>query len=333
MQAVRERFMYLWFELCERWMRFFFEPAEPQNLGLCRMVFFGACFLFYLPQDWSAWAYVGDSFFNPIVLFEILYLPVLSSDLLVIVQGIWKVSLALSCLGLFTRASTMSSLIFGVYLLGLPHNFGKIHQIDTLVVICLGIMALSRCGDAYSIDRLIGRRRQGSNPTVGRLRMSGAYTWPVRAVWLMFALIFFAAGVSKLRHSGLEWIFSENMAILLIQHRYAFSNGDPFVAWGPPLVPWGLYIAQHAGLASLLAAGTIVLEVSYPLALFSSRARWVIVPSGFFMLVGIRVILGPAFLGYLICHVFWVPWERVSNHRLIEAFRKKSLRKSPLSDE
>jgi hypothetical protein len=114
---------------------------------------------------------------------------------------------------------------------------------------------------------------------------------------------------------------------MLIYHHYAFSNGDPFVAWGPPLVPWGLYIAQHVGLTQLLAAGTIVLELSYPLALFSSRARWVIVPSGFFMLVGFRVILGPAFLGWLICYIFWVPWDRVSHHRLIEAFRKTSLRK------
>jgi hypothetical protein len=321
-QTFRKRAMHLWLELRERWIRFFFKPVEPRNLGLCRVLFFGAFFLFYLPQDFSAWAYVGDSFYYPIVLFEILSLPVLPSALLVIIQGVWKVSLALSCFGLFTRVSTMSSVFLGIYLLGLGNNFGKQYQNETLVIISIGILALSRCGDAYSIDRLIRRWRHRSYLTEERPQISGEYTWPVRAIWVMFALIFFASGVSKLRHSGLEWIFSDNMAIAFITAQYHVSNVDP-------LTSWGLYLAQHAWLLHLVAAGTIVLEVSYPLALFSSKARWVIVPSVFFMLVGVRLLLGPTFDQYLICHLFWVPWERVSRHRLFEGFRKMSLRMLP----
>jgi hypothetical protein len=307
-QTLRERLMHLWFVLHERWTRFFFEPVEPSNLGLCRVLFYGAFFLLYLPQDWSAWAYVGDVFFQPIVFFQILQLPVLSSDLILVLQAIWKASLALSCLGLFTRASTMSSLILGVYLLGLPNNFGKIHEHEALVVICLGIMALSRCGDAYSIDQLIRKARRGNDPSAWRTWISGEYTWPVRNVWLMFALVFFLAGVSKLRHSGLEWIFSDNMAITLMQMgvQYHMANADP-------LVPWGPYLAQHVWLTQLMAAGTLVLEVGYPLALFSSRARWVIVPSMLLLLIGVRVLMGPTFVPqWLILYLFWVPWDRVS---------------------
>jgi hypothetical protein len=290
----------------ERWMRFWFEPVEPLNLGLCRVLFFGAFILFYLREDFSAWGEVSNAFWMPISFFETLHLPVLSSGLLAVIQGIWKVSLALSCLGLFTRTSTVSSFIFGVYLLGLQHNFGKMSHYDALVVIVLGIMALSRCGDAYSIDRLIRSVRGGSNPSVQRTpRVSGEYTWPIRAVWLMLALIFFAAGVAKLRHSGLEWIFSDNMMITLIEANYHTSNADP-------LLPWGLYVAQYGWLTRLLAAATIVLEVSYPLALFSRRARWIIVPGVFFMQVGIRVLMGPTFIQFLICNLFWVPWDRVS---------------------
>jgi hypothetical protein len=321
MQTSREGAMHLWFWLRERWIRFFFKPVGPRNLGLCRVLFFGVFFLLYLPQDFSAWAYVGVSFFDPIVLFEFLHLPVLPSDLLLVVQDVWKVSLALSCLGLLTRISTMSSLILGVYLLGLENNFGKIHESETLVVICFGILALSRCGDAYSIDRLISRWRQGSDLTVVRPRMSGDYTWPVRTVWVVFTLIFFAAGVSKLRHSGLEWIFSDNLAISLIMSGYHVSDAEP-------LVTWGLYIAQYVWLTRLLAAGSLVLELSCPLALFSSKARWIIVPSILLLLIGFRVFLGPTFVPqYLICSLFWVPWDRVSI-RLVERFRELSSRKS-----
>ena len=293
-------------------MNFWFEPVEPLNLGLCRVLFFGAFFLFYLPQDFSAWAEVSDSFWMPIALFEILHLPVVSSGVLAMLQSIWKVSLALSSLGLFTRVSTASSFILGVYLLGLPHNFGKTHHFDAIVVIALGIMALSRCGDGFSVDRLIRRAYQGSRPSGRNPRMSGEYTWPVRAVWLMLALIFFAAGVSKLRHSALEWIFSDNMAIMLVQQYYFISNADP-------LVPWGLALAQYGWLTRLIAAATVTFEISYPLALFSSRARWIIVPSILVMQVGIRVLMGPTFPQFLICNLFWVRWD-YAGQRLASGF-------------
>jgi hypothetical protein len=297
--------------LRERWMRFWFEPVGPQNLGLCRILFFGAFFLFYLRSDFSAWGEVSESFWMPVGIFKVLHLSALSGSLLAAIQIIWKISLALSCIGIFTRPATICSFIFGAYLLGLPHNFGKIHHFDALVVIVLGIMAVSRCGDAYSIDQLMRRGRRRGASSSERLRASGEYTWPVRAVWVTFALIFFAAGVSKLRHSGLEWIFSDNMAILLTR-----SVEDDH-----PLLPWGVYLVEYSWLPQLLAAGTIALEISYPLALFSRKARWVIVPSVFFMQIGIWVFMGPTFLQFLICNLFWVPWDRIS-HKLTRRFHK-----------
>lgn len=299
-------------------MHFWFEPTDPLNLGLCRVLFFGVFFLFYLPQDFSGWGEVSDVFWTPIPLFEILHIPVLSSSLLVVVQNIWKLSLALSCLGLFTRASTVSSFILGLYLLGLPQNFGETHHYDALVVIVFGIMALSRCGDACSIDRLIRKARRGGDSPIQRPQMSGEYTWPVRAVWLMLALIFFGAGVSKLRHSGLEWIFSDNMALLLIHPYYYTTTNDP-------LASWGLFLAQYKWLYRPMAAATIVLEVSYPLALISRRARWVIVPGVFFLQAGIRVLMGPSFIQFLFCNLFWIPWDRVA--RRFGGFGRLSLRK------
>jgi hypothetical protein len=294
--------------LPEWWVRFWFAPVEPLNLGICRILFFGAFFLFYLREDFSAWGEVSESFWMPIDLFELLHLSALSGSLLAVVQSVWKVSLALSCIGIFTRPSTIFSFVFGVYLLGLPNKFGKVNHYDALVVIVLGIMAVSRCGDACSVDRLIHRGRQRGGSWDVTPRASGEYTWPVRAVWVTLALIFFAAGVSKLRHSGLEWIFSENMAVLLIKARYVDD----------PLTSFGFYLSQYSWVPQLLAAATIALEVSYPLALFSRRARWLIVPSVFFMQVGILVFMGVAFYEFLICNLFWIPWDRVK-HRLIHS--------------
>jgi hypothetical protein len=80
---------------------------------------------------------------------------------------------------------------------------------------------------------------------------------------------------------------------------------------GGPWVSWGLDLAQYAWLTQLMAASAVALEVSYPLALFSRRARWIIVPSVFLMQVGIDVLMGPGFKTFLICNLFWIPWDRV----------------------
>jgi hypothetical protein len=287
--------------LRKRWMHFWFEPVEPLNLGLCRVLCFGALFLLYWDHDFTRWADKPDSLWMPVWLFEVLQLPVLSSGSITLLHTVWTISLATSCVGLFTRASTISSFILGVYLLGLPLNFGKVSHGEALVVFVLGIMALSRCGDSCSIDRFIRKARQGSEPSVQRPRVRGEYTWPVRAVWVLFALMFFGAGVAKLRESGLEWIFSDNMAILLMRAQMQ----------GQAVLPFASYVREYPWLGQLVAAGTIAVEVGYPLALLSSRARWILVPGAFFMQIGISLLMGITFSSWLILNLFWVRWDCV----------------------
>ena len=52
-------------------------------------------------------------------------------------------------------------------------------------------------------------------------------------------------------------------------------------------------------------------ETLYPLALFSARARLLLVPAGIGFLIGIRLLMGPTFEALVICNVFWVPWTIV----------------------
>ena len=60
-----------------------------------------------------------------------------------------------------------------------------------------------------------------------------------------------------------------------------------------------------------MAAATVIVELGFVSALFSRRARLVMVPAAFAMLIGIRVLMGPTFGGFLIANVFWVPWTVV----------------------
>ena len=226
-------------------------------------------------------------------------IPLLPAGAIALIQVAFKLALALAAVGLFTRPALAAAFVCSVYLLGLPQNFGQIQHFDTLVVLVFGILAMSRAGDAWSIDAW-RRSRRGAPTTLE----SGEYTWPIRAIWVMTAVIFCSAGFSKLRHSGLQWVFSDNLAIVLIRHQYFVSDGEPLTSWGPA-------IAAHPWAPRLLAAISLATEVLYPLALFSRRARMVLVPAGIAFLVGIRLLMGPTFEPFVMCSVFWVPWTRV----------------------
>jgi hypothetical protein len=210
-------------------------------------------------------------------------------------QLIWKASLLFSAVGLFSRPAMTVAFVFGAYLMGLPHNFGQTQHFDTLVVFASGALAVSRAGDACSIDAL----RRGGDAAAPPWE----YTWPVRFVWLAMAAIFCAAGLSKLRHSGLDWVFSDNLALLLLRQQYHLSDGEP-------LTNWGIWVANHPWAARALAGASVVIETCYPLSLISRRARLVLVPAGLGFLIGIRTLMGPTFEQFMMCYVFWVPWDR-----------------------
>jgi len=282
-----------------KWNRFWFEPTRPLALDICRIVFFGTVFLYFLGRDFSAWADVFPAFWKPIWLFHRLPLPVFSKGTLKTLELLWRLALLLSAVGFLTRVSSVIAFVLGAYLLLMPANFGYHYREELITIITSGILAASRCGASLSVDSWIKRAREGRSSTV--VAPSGEYTWPIRAVCLALSFVFFGAGVAKLRHSGLEWITSDTLAIFLVQSNYMSA--------GHRLTSWGLNVAQHKWLCHLLAAVTIGWEVCFPLTLFSRTARWVLLPISLSMLAGIRLLMGAPFELLALCYVFWMPWE------------------------
>ncbi len=262
---------------------------------MARAVFFGGLFALSLRRDFREWGTVSGAFWQPIALFHRLRIPVLSVAALGIVQNVWRASLLLSALGLFTRMSVSVSFVTGTYLFGLPNNFGQIEHEDALAVLVMLVLAFSRSGDAFSVDRL---RKRDEPP-----RASGEYRWPVMLACALLTLVFFGAGVSKLRRGGFQWFATDNLAYVFLQHQYPVS---PAAA----LFGWGVWLARHPLLCRALALSIVMIECGYPLALFSRTARRVFVPATILMLVGFRVLMGPDFSALIVCHAFWIPWKR-----------------------
>ena len=125
-------------------------------------------------------------------------------------------------------------------------------HVAAVMIFTMGVFALSRSGDAVSVDALI-RRRRGLPPP----GPSGEYRWPVRMVWVLMSVLFFNAGMAKaIRGPVHTWIFSENMAVLMTQRHYQNSNALP------PL-DWGLFIAKHPVLYHAGPAGIAALFISF----------------------------------------------------------------------
>lgn len=284
-------------ELVLAWQRFWFAPDGALRLALCRILFFGGLSHVARSLETVQWAEVDALFWLPIPLFRVLGLEQPGAAALTTLIAVYRVALASACVGFMSRASTALAFASGLFVFALPHNFGKIHHSDAILLFVLAAFALSRAGDHLSLDAALRRLRKTAP---ARPFESGEYRWPVRFGQLAWVLVYFAAGTAKLRKSGLGWIDPDAFRNLLLSHHYTHE----------PKVDWGLAIAGMPWLCGGLAALTIACEVSAPLALVHTRLRALLVPALLSMQLGIYLVLGVSFRPFLLLLPFWVPWDR-----------------------
>lgn len=282
--------------IARAWNRFWFSPQSATDLAVCRILFFGGLLYEKWGIDSAQWTELGDAFWFPIRIFQKLHLRLLDAPALSALDTIWLVALAASCVGVLTRMSTTVAFVVGAYLIAVPHNFGKIHHSDAVIVIMLGALALSRCGDKWSVDAWVRSRGRAVEPA-----LSGEYRWPIRVAWLMWVLIYSAAGVSKIRNGGLDWVFSDSFRNLLLMHHYTHQ----------PPVSWGMVLAEYPWVYMTLAGWTILIETVAPVALFSGTARAIVIPILGLMQLSIGFLLGVRFDAYALVFVFWIPWSQL----------------------
>lgn len=295
-------------QLLDRIDRFFFTPSSGFDLAVCRALLFGALFVQVLRRDFAAFAQVAPEAWNPVGPFALGLFPRLTHGQIVAVEVVYKIALALSAIGLFARFAMPAAFLCATWLLAWTHSWQKIHLTEQLLVFVLAVLALSRAGDVGSLDAL--RRRRPMPP-------SGEMTWPIRTVWIALCLVFFGAGVAKLRTCGLGWISGSAMSNLMMMHAYDVGLNHGVLA------PLTALLAPHLWLCWLMAFGTVVFEVAFPLALLSARARAVLFPTAIVFMLLNATMLVPSMVAVLSCTVFFVPWERgfAAAQRLIQRRR------------
>lgn len=283
------------------WNRYWFSPTSAGTLGLARIYFFAAMSWLLWDKDVALWTDVTQLIWWPLPLFRLLGLTQVSVDNAALLHLALKICLVFSCVGFFTRISSISSTLMATYVVGLPSCYGgKIGHGYTLPLIVMGIFAFSNSGAAWSIDNFV-RKRFSRKPQPAE---SGQYTWPLKLIAVTFALVFFGAGYSKLYRSGLPWIFSDSFSNLLVMHHY----------FNPPPLDWGLWIAKHHWMCVLMAFSAVALELAAPLGLINKYLKTIIFGSLLLMQIGIWQLIGIRTTPYYFCYPLLLPWQRFSDY-------------------
>ncbi|HEY8527198.1 MAG TPA: hypothetical protein VIL48_19675 [Acidimicrobiales bacterium] len=137
------------------------------------------------------------------------------------------------------------------------------------------------------------------------------YGWPVRVAMVVTVLIYLFAGYHKLRRSGIDWAFGDNMRYVML--------------WGPSIgaTPWeagARWVGEHAWAAKATSTAILGVELLCPLVLVWKRLRVWFVLAAVGLHLGTYVLLGLDYWAWaLTVPLLFIDWpavvERVRDHR------------------
>jgi hypothetical protein len=295
------------------WNAFIHEPGSALNLAVFRIAVFATLFFLADPKTVDLFA----SF--PI---ELQKLPSPGGYFLRLFPWnpaaarcttyLLKTICVLGMLGVGSRLCAFSAACLAFYVLGFQQSFGKVDHFHHLIWFTL-LLAVSRCGDALSIDALFNRRQSSWSARWWGPPPSVVYGLPLRFVWLLFGVIYFFPGFWKFWNCGYAWGLAENMQLHL------FSKWTFLGDWRPLL-----RIDLHPLLLTIGGLGTLLFEMGFVFLIFSRRTRYLAVAAGimFHNMTNMALVISFWFLQGL--YVVFIPWDRLLKLRTTNTVESKS---------
>lgn len=328
--------------------RFWFLPEVPFTLPLTRIVLCLFAAVYLLPSDVGRLRRLlhrPPEFFDPPAVLA--WLPLPPSGSVVVAFGAVMLALGLlAAVGLLTRPAL---LLFGLgYLyLGIAiASWGYFPHSRLLPVQVLFVLAFAPGTTAWSLDRLLKWWRDGSSRASLRAALTGVPVprWGTQLILVLIVLLFFSAGVSKLRYSGLAWADGQTLSFYLAGGtglRIPDPEGDgylspgstwrkgfsQFVASDDPTGLWKdgvglegyLYRARPEPLGQFLAAIpwavtalsvlSLLFELASPLLLLGPFWRNLYLFGAIAFFVGIDLTLSVGFLGWIPICLTVIEWR------------------------
>jgi predicted DCC family thiol-disulfide oxidoreductase YuxK len=174
-------------------------------------------------------------------------------------------SLAMAAAGYLTSLSTKLSALLFLFYQGLLRSFSHFNHDEMLAVYVLLVLAFAPCGREFSVDSWPDRRAARNSAVI--------YGYPILLSRILVCWVYFSSAIIKLRVAGLSYFSPDTIPVLAIQHSLGNLHDTQFGI--------AFQLAQHRGfLTSAAIVLVLVWELAFPLAIFSRRARWLILSIG-----------------------------------------------------
>lgn len=320
--------------LLAAWRNYWFAPTPLLNVAVARIAIVGFQ-LWWIGRssygaELQARTLLPDSLYDPLPILHLIVLPfgwtyrpgAVALD--VALYGTIALGI-LAFVGLFTRASLALFALGCAFLQAFLYSFGDFHHPEAVVIIALGLLALSPAGGALSVDDL--RRRLARATEAGRFldfdlknQESRRAGWPLKTVGWVFVLVYASAAYFKLRNGGFDWPNGYTLRYWLLQDAVRHDNALGYWVAGQQL------IAVVASWGSLLFEATFVMVMLFPIT------RWIYLPAGAGMHLGIEALMKASFESFLFAYSVFVPW-RAGLEWAAERFGRPAQRVTVLFDE
>jgi hypothetical protein len=122
--------------------------------------------------------------------------------------------------------------------------------------------------------------------------------WPIKLLQWFFVLMYLSAVKSKLSASGLDWANGYTLQYFLAR------DG---VRWGSPLAVW---LAQFHTFILLCQVGILLFQGTFALAVIFPKLRWLYVPAGLLLHIGIFLTLTAPFFTWMALYAVFIPWSK-----------------------
>jgi hypothetical protein len=276
-------------------------PASAFALGVARVVVHGTFLVSVLITSFSALGRLPVTIMRPTGAMKLLpwsfYDQLLTPRGMTILKVAIVLSLLLSTAGLFSFLSTKTSFLLVLFYQGLVRSFGHFNHDEMLAVYCLAVLAFTPCGDEFSLDQLLKRRR--GKPT--RERPAFAYAYPILLMQLLMAWVYFSSFLIKLRTAGLSYLNPDNVPSLAIYHSLDNLHDTSF-----RLAFW---LPQVRGFVPLVVGVVLLWEFIFPLAVFVPRLRWWILGAGIVFHLSTLLFMNIFFPHQLALYLLFVNWD------------------------
>jgi hypothetical protein len=206
-------------------------------------------------------------------------------------------SCVLAITGVASQLAMAGVTLSGLYVFGLAQLSGAVIH-DMHLFWFSTLLAVSPCGDAFSIGHRVRPRPQ---PSAAPSQMYGV---PLQLSRVLLGIVYFFPGFWKLATSGLAWITSDNLRNQLYWKWYQLGREPPALRLDQ--LPYALHAA---------ALTVVVFELGFIVLIWFPRGRIAAALGGLAFHVGTQWLMGITFVSLLACYVVLLPWERIARSR------------------